>query len=88
MAPSNAIAMPSGNTAWSFSRLKVGKVGVGSELGIAPNRECTVATSSGKTAHTIAAIETAIRNDGQLGRRRRSATIKTTDMIAIPIVGK
>jgi hypothetical protein len=84
MAPSNAIAMPSGNTAWSFSRLKVGKVGVGSELGI----ECTVATSSGKTAHTIAAIETAIRNDGQLGRRRRSATIKTTDMIAIPIVGK
>ena len=80
--------MPSGNTAWSFSRLKVGKAGVGREAGIAPNRECTVATSSGKTAHTIAAIETAIRNDGQLGRNRRSVTIKTTDMIAIPSVGK
>src|SRR6185295_10434262 len=64
MAPSSAIAMPSGNTACSFSRLKVGKVGVGSEAGIAPNRECTVATSIGKTAHTIAAIEIAIRNDG------------------------
>jgi hypothetical protein len=88
IAPSKAMARPSGKTACTFSMLKAGSAGDGSERGIAPKRVLTVCTSRWKTAHTTAARATAIRKDGQAGRSRRNTTIPARDRSVMPTVGK
>src|SRR5579862_47961 len=88
IAPNSAMAKASGRIACSFPRLNVGSDGAGSERGMAPNWEEMVATSRWRPMATAEAATTAMRNDGQAGRKRLTTRMTAADNIAIATVAQ
>jgi len=70
MAPSSANAIASGNTASTFATENVGNAGKGNSRGMPPQRVPMVSTGMLKAQVTMAAMTTAIRMPGQVGRNR------------------
>jgi hypothetical protein len=92
MAPSNANAIASGNTARAFSSENSGHAGQGNCRGMPPKRVPTVSTGSDNAHVANAATTTAIRMPGQAGRsfRRKmmiamlTAARATAEKLAVP----